>query len=240
MPTIASRLASIKSAIAETATAAGRDPAGIELLAITKTHTPESIREAIDAGQLAFGENRVQEARAKIPLLPSNLRWHLVGHLQKNKIRQALPLFELIHGIDSLDLARDINRIATELGLFPRILLEINVAGESTKFGFKRPDLHRDMQELLALDRLQIEGLMTIAPIVDEAEEARKYFADLRILRDDLQQVFGIPLPQLSMGMSGDFTAAIKEGATIVRVGTAIFGPRSSKNLLAGGTFSSD
>ncbi|MGB8353225.1 MAG: YggS family pyridoxal phosphate-dependent enzyme [Chthoniobacteraceae bacterium] len=240
MPHISNRLESIKSAIAETAIAAGRDPGSVELVAITKTHPPESIREAIDAGQVVFGENRVQEARSKIPLLPSSTRWHLVGHLQKNKIRQALPLFELIHGVDSLELARDINRIASELGLFPRILLEINVAGESTKFGFKRLDLHRDMQELLALDRVQIEGLMTIAPMVGEAEEARKYFADMRVLRDDLQQVFGIPLPQLSMGMSGDFTAAIKEGATMVRVGTAIFGPRSSKNLLAGGAFSSD
>lgn len=240
MSPISNRLEFIKSAIADSAIAAGRDPGSIELVAISKTHPPESIREAIDAGQVVFGENRVQEARSKIPLLPSNVRWHLVGHLQKNKIRQALPLFELIHGVDSLELARDINRIAAELGLFPRILLEINVAGESTKFGFKRPDLHRDMQELLALDRVQIEGLMTIAPIVEEAEDARKYFADMRILRDDLQQVFGIPLPQLSMGMSGDFTAAIKEGATMVRVGTAIFGPRSSKNLLAGGAFSSD
>lgn len=240
MPNVTNRLLSIKASIAETATAAGRDPASVELIAITKTHPPESIREAIEGGQLAFGENRVQEARVKIPLLPSNLRWHLVGHLQKNKIRQALPLFELIHGVDSLDLARDINRIAAELGLFPRVLLEINVAGEFTKFGFKGADLHRDMQDLLALDRLHIEGLMTIAPIVDEAEEARKYFADLRVLRDDLQQVFGISLPQLSMGMSGDFTAAIKEGATMVRVGTAIFGPRSSKNLLAGGAFSGD
>jgi len=240
MSPLTNRLDFVRNSIAETAAAAGRNPADIELIAITKTHPPEIIREAVDAGQLVFGENRVQEARVKIPLLPSNLRWHLVGHLQKNKIRQALPLFELIHGVDSLALARDINRIASELGLFPRILLEINVAGEATKFGFKRDDLHRDMQELLALDRLQIEGLMTIAPIVEEPEDARKYFADLRALRDDVQQVFGIALPQLSMGMSGDYIAAIKEGATMVRVGTAIFGPRSSRNLRAAETFPGD
>lgn len=237
MRTITNHLEFVRSSIAETATAAGRNPADIELIAISKTHPPEIIREAIDAGQMIFGENKVQEARAKIPLLPSNLRWHLVGHLQKNKIRQALPLFELIHGVDSLALARDINRIASEQGLFPRILLEINVAGESTKFGFKKDDLHRDMQELLVLDRLQIEGLMTIAPIVEEPEDARKYFAELRTLRDEMQQGFGIALPQLSMGMSGDYIAAIKEGATMVRVGTAIFGPRSSRNLRAAETF---
>jgi len=240
METVEEKIALVNSIIKETVEAAGRDPANVALVAVTKTHTPETIHQAIDAGQLLFGENRVQEARAKIPLLPSKARWHLVGHLQKNKIRQALPLFELLHGVDSLELARDINRIAAELGLFPKILLEVNVAEESTKFGFKPADVERDMEQLLALDRLQIEGLMTIAPIVEKADEARKYFAALRELRDELQKSAGIPLPQLSMGMSGDFIAAIQEGATMVRVGTAIFGPRSSRNLRSAGTFSSE
>ena len=225
------RLSTVKAVIAESATAAGRHPDEVELVAVTKTHPPETIREAIEEGQLLFGENRVQEARAKIPLLPSKARWHLIGHLQKNKIRAALPLFEIIHGVDSLELARDIDRIASELGLFPKILLEVNVAGESTKFGFKPDAIRRDMENLLALERVQIEGLMTIAPIVEEAEDARKYFAELRGLREELQTAFGIRLPQLSMGMSGDYTAAIREGATMVRIGTAIFGPRSAKNL---------
>ncbi len=240
MSDIAQNLASVKAIIADTAAAAGRKPEEVQLIAVTKTHPPEAIQQAIDEGQLVFGENRVQEARAKIPLLPSKARWHLIGHLQKNKIRAALPLFELIHGVDSLDLARDIDRIATELGLFPKILLEINVAAESTKFGFKRTDLHRDMHALLALERVQIEGLMTIAPIVEEAEEARKYFAELRTLRDDLQSAFSIQLPELSMGMSGDYTAAIREGATMVRIGTAIFGVRSSKNLRASDALAGD
>lgn len=229
MLTPAEKLARVKSVIAETAVEAGRDPAEVQLIAISKTHPPEVIRQLIDAGQLAFGENRVQEARAKIPLLPSSIRWHLVGHLQSNKIRQALPLFELIHGVDSVGLARDINRIAAELGLFPRILLEINVAGESTKFGFKEENI--DMESLLALDRLQIEGLMTIAPMVEKADDAREYFAKLRTLRDDFQEKFAVRLPHLSMGMSGDYVVAIQEGATMVRVGTAIFGARSGKNM---------
>ncbi|HWB58840.1 MAG TPA: YggS family pyridoxal phosphate-dependent enzyme [Chthoniobacteraceae bacterium] len=240
MSRISPQLDSVKQIIAETALAAGRQPDEVSLVAVTKTHPPETIREAIDAGQLLFGENRVQEARAKIPLLPAKARWHLIGHLQKNKIRAALPLFELIHGVDALALARDIDRVAGELGLFPKILLEVNVAGEATKFGFKPEQIRADIEALLALERLQIEGLMTIAPIVEKPDDARKYFATLRELRDALQSEYRIRLPELSMGMSGDYTAAIREGATMVRVGTAIFGPRSGKNLRASDALSGD
>ncbi len=238
MSQIFERLAAVQTAIAAAAGRSGRAANEVELVAVSKTHPPDAIREVIDAGHLLFGESRVQEARAKIPLLPSKARWHFIGHLQKNKIRQALPLFELFHGVDSLAIARDIDRIAAELGLFPKILLEINVAGESTKFGFTRDDLHRDMQELLALDRLQIEGLMTIPPFSENAEDSRKFFVALRTLRNDLQTAFAIQLPHLSMGMSGDFGVAIEEGATMVRVGTAIFGPRSAKALKSAETFS--
>jgi PLP dependent protein len=176
-----------------------------------------------------FGESRVQEARVKIPELPSNLRWHFVGHLQKNKIRHALPLFELIHSVDSLALAQDINRIAEEDGLHPRVLLEVNVAGEGSKFGFTPEKLREDLENLLALPRLSILGLMTIPPIADEAEASRKYFVELRELRDRLQTEFHVDLAQLSMGMTQDFAIAVEEGATLVRVGTAIFGERSRK-----------
>ena len=231
MSEIPQRLAVVKTTIADTALSAGRKSDEVKLVAVAKSHPPEAIREAIEEGQLLFGESRVQEARDKIPLLPSKAHWHLIGHLQKNKIRAALPLFELIHGVDSLELARDIDRIAVELGLFPKILLEINVAQEATKFGFKKEEIRRDMEALLAMERLQIEGLMTIAPIVEKPEDARKYFAELRALREELQAAFGIALPELSMGMSGDYPAAIREGATMVRVGTAIFGPRSGRNL---------
>ena len=171
----------------------------------------------------------MQEARAKMPLLPSRVRWHLIGHLQSNKIRQALPAFERIHSIDSVELAREVDRIAGELGLFPKIFLEVNVAGESSKFGFKPEALRANLEELLTLERVAIDGLMTIPPYDPDPEASRKYFAALRELRDRLADEFRAPLPELSMGMSGDFAVAIEEGATFVRVGTAIFGERKGK-----------
>jgi pyridoxal phosphate enzyme (YggS family) len=226
---IAENLERVREQIAQAAAKAGRALEDIALVAITKTHPADRVREAIDAGQTLFGESRVQEARAKIPELPSNTRWHFVGHLQKNKIRHALPLFEMIHSVDSLALAQDINRIANEEGLHPRVLLEVNVAGEGSKFGFSPDQLHDQMEELLALPRLSILGLMTIPPFAEEAEESRKYFVQLRELRDRLQTEFQVDLAQLSMGMTQDFPVAIEEGATLVRVGTAIFGERRSR-----------
>src|SRR6266849_9466941 len=187
------------------------------------------VREAIEAGQTLFGESRVQEARVKIPELPSNLRWHFVGHLQKNKIRHALPLFELIHSVDSLALAQDMNRVAEEEGSHPRVLLEVNMAGEGSKFGFKPENLREQMETLLALGRLSILGVMTIPPLAPEAEASRQYFVQLRELRDRLQTEFHVDLAQLSMGMTKDFPIAVEEGATLVRVGTAIFGERRRK-----------
>ena len=226
MNSIAKNLEAVREQIAQAAAKAGRAPDEIELVAISKTHDEECVREAHEAGQQIFGESRVQEARAKIPALPSNLRWHFVGHLQKNKIRHALPLFELIHSVDSLALAGDVNRIAEEEGLHPRVLLENNVAGEGSKFGFKPETLRAEMETLLALTRLSIEGLMTIPPLASEAEGSRRYFVKLRELRDALENEFRVKLPHLSMGMTSDFAVAIEEGATLVRVGTAIFGER--------------
>lgn len=226
MPSIAENLERVREQIVRAATKVGRKQDDIELVAITKTHPAEEVREAIEAGQTSFGESRVQEARAKIPELPSNLRWHFVGHLQKNKIRHALSLFERIHSVDSLALAQDVNRIAQDEGLHPRVLLEINMAGEGSKFGFAPNKLVEQMEELLALPRLSIEGLMCIPPIADEPEESRKYFVQLRHLRDRLQTEFRVDLTQLSMGMTQDFEVAVEEGATLVRVGTAIFGER--------------
>lgn len=226
---LSDRLAAVCGQIQEAAARAGREAASVKLVAVSKAHPPEAIEEALAAGQLVFGESRVQEARAKIPLLPGRARWHFIGHLQKNKLRHALPLFELFHGIDTLELARDLDRMAAEAGLFPALLLEVNVAGESSKFGFSPDRLRREMEALLALERLQINGLMTIAPFAPEAEASRRHFAALRELRDRVQEEFRVPLPELSMGMSGDFTVAIEEGATLVRVGTAIFGTRRGK-----------
>src|SRR5438876_9217258 len=195
---IAENVACVREQIAQAAAKARRAVDEIELVAITKTHPAEKVREAIEAGQTVFGESRVQEARAKIPELPSSLRWHFVGHLQKNKIRLALPLFELIHSVDSLALARDINRIAEEEGAHPRILLEVNVAGEGSKFGFKRDVLRNEMEPLLALGRLSVEGLMTIPLLAEDAEASRKFFVHLRELRDGLEKEFNVKLPHLS------------------------------------------
>ena len=227
MVSVADNLARVREQLAEAAAKNGRDPGEIELVAITKTHPAEKVREAIEAGQTLFGESRVQEARAKIPELPSKLRWHFVGHLQKNKIRHALPLFEMIHSVDSFGLAQDMNRIAEEEGMHSRVLLEVNVAGEGSKFGFAPDKLREQMEELLALPRLSIEGLMCLPPLAEEAEASRKYFVQLRELRDSLEKELDLKLPQLSMGMTQDFPTAVEEGATLVRVGTAISGERT-------------
>jgi PLP dependent protein len=229
MTSVAQNLERVREQIAGAAAKVGRAVDEIGLVAITKMHPADRVREAIEAGQTLFGESRVQEARAKIPELPSNLRWHFVGHLQKNKIRYALPLFELFHSIDSLALAQDMNRIANEEGMHPRVLLEVNVAGEGSKFGFKLETVRAEMELLLALPRLSIEGLMCIPPLAEEAEASRAFLVQLRELRDALEKEFDLKLPQLSMGMTSDFPVAVEEGATLVRVGTAIFGERTKK-----------
>jgi pyridoxal phosphate enzyme (YggS family) len=227
MDDIRANLERVLAQIAEAAKKSGRNASDIALVAISKTHEAEKVRAAFDAGQQLFGESRVQEARAKIPLLPAAARWHFVGRLQRNKVRHALQLFELFHSVDSLDLARDMNRVAEEEGLRPRILLEVNVAGEGSKIGFNPEALRSHIESLLELPRLTIEGLMTIPPLAPEAEASRKYFVALRELRDQCAAEFEVPLPHLSMGMTGDFAVAIEEGATLVRVGTAIFGKRT-------------
>ena len=231
MSLIAENLDRVREQISTAAAKSGRTLEDVELVAISKTHPAESVREAIEAGQILFGESRIQEARAKIPELPSNCRWHFVGHLQKNKIRHALPLFEMFHGIDSLELARDINRIAEEDGAHPNVLLQVNVAGEGSKFGFSPDRLHDDMESLLDLPRLTFTGLMCIPPLAEEPEASRKYFIQLRELRDEVERHCDVKLMHLSMGMTNDYAVAIEEGATLVRVGTAIFGERKRRNI---------
>jgi pyridoxal phosphate enzyme (YggS family) len=227
MTSIAQNLERLREQMQQAAARAGRPAEAIELVAISKTHGAEKVREAYEAGQRLFGESRVQEARVKIPELPSVIRWHFVGHLQKNKIRHALPLFELFHGVDGIDLARDMDRIAEEEGMRPRVFLQVNVAAEGSKFGFHPEKVREDLEELLALTRLSIEGLMCIPPLAREAEASRRFFVQLRQLRDALEKEFEVALPHLSMGMTNDFQVAIEEGATLVRVGTAIFGERT-------------
>ncbi len=223
---VTANLERVRSEIAQAIDRAGRSSGDVELIAVSKKQDADKVRAAFDAGQPIFGESKVQEARAKIPLLPSAVRWHFIGHLQKNKIRHALPLFEMFHSVDSLALAQDMQRIADEEGVRPRVLLEVNVAGEGSKFGFAPAKLREEMDTLLQLSRLEIDGLMTIPPFAPEAEQSRRYFVQLRDLRDELEEQFALKLPQLSMGMSNDYAVAIEEGATFVRVGTAIFGER--------------
>ena len=226
MATVTDNLAAIRTKLAAAVERAGRKPSDVELLAVSKTFPVEVIQEAVDAGQVLFGENKVQELLAKQPALPSRLRWHIIGHLQSNKVRKILPLVEAIHSVDSLDLAKDINRIGGEMGLFPKVYLEVNVAAESTKFGFTPQALREQLEALYAMDRLEIQGLMCIPPFSANAEDSRRYFVVLRQLRDELEKLGGAPLPRLSMGMSHDFEIAVEEGSTIVRVGSAIFGTR--------------
>ncbi len=226
---ISENLAHVLSAISDAARQAGRSPDSVRLIAVSKTHPVEVIQEAIEAGQLTFGENRVQEAQPKISALPAKLHWHLIGHLQSNKARLALPLFELIHGVDSLELLAHINSVAGDLGLFPRVLLQVNVAAEASKFGFAPGKLLDLVEEIVKFDRVQIDGLMTIPPLAPAAEHSRRYFVTLRELRDKLAAEFRFPLPELSMGMSNDFRVAVEEGATMVRVGTSVFGQRRGR-----------
>ncbi|MBL9176565.1 MAG: YggS family pyridoxal phosphate-dependent enzyme [Verrucomicrobiaceae bacterium] len=229
MNDIQERIENIRRRIAAAAARSGRDPASIELLAVSKTFPVETIREAVEAGQLLLGENKVQELLAKAPQLPAKLQWHLIGHLQSNKVRKILPHVKFIHSIDSLDLARDVDRIAAELGLHPQVYLEVNLAAESSKHGFSAEKLRSSLEDLYALRRLEIQGLMCIPPFDADAAKSRPYFVQLRELRDELEKTGGAPLPLLSMGMSHDFEVAIEEGATIVRVGSAIFGGRQAK-----------
>lgn len=223
----AENLAAILARIDTVAAKHGRKPGEVCLVAVSKTHPAEAIREVFEAGQGAFGESRVQEALPKLDALPPEIQWHFIGHLQTNKIRKVIGRFALFHGVDNQNLALQINRIAGELGVTANVLLEVNVSGEESKFGFDPSALPAALDALLPLTFLRVEGLMTMAPFSDDPENARPYFAKLRELRDRLAVESGNPLPELSMGMSGDFEQGIAEGATIVRVGSAIFGERA-------------
>jgi pyridoxal phosphate enzyme (YggS family) len=225
MDDFSSRLAKIHEAIALAAHKAARDPAEIELIAVTKTQPVEAVQEAMKAGITQFGENKVQEARGKIDALGRGV-WHLIGHLQSNKAKDAVRLFDSIDSVDRDELAAEINHRAEVLGKIQNVLLQVNVAGESTKFGCA-PESARTLAEAInALPRLCLRGLMTIAPYAPEPEKSRPHFAALRLLRDQIETDTGMRLPVLSMGMSGDFAVAIEEGSTSIRIGTALFGER--------------
>ena len=216
----------IQQRIADACARAHRDVDSVTLLAVSKGMPPEFIAEAAQLGQVFFGENKVQEAKAKIPLSSVRCRWHMIGHLQSNKCRDAVQLFEMVESVDSVALAEELNKWAEKLSKRLPVLLEVNVAGEGTKFGLKPEQVVDACVAVNALPRLEVHGLMTIAPWTPEPEKVRPVFRRLRELKDACEQKLGAPLPHLSMGMSGDFEIATEEGATIVRVGTALFGPR--------------
>jgi len=204
----------------------GRDSNEVQLVAVSKKNPPEKIREAFDAGHLLFGENRVQEAKAKIPICPSGITWHMIGHLQSNKVRVAVHLFDMIHSVDSLKLLKDINRHAADLMKTMPVLLEVNVAGERVKQGMSPDEVEAVLNEASHLMNVDVLGLMTMPPYCDDPEKVRIYFRQLRELRDRSREATGFPLDELSMGMSHDFEVAIEEGATFIRVGSDLFGGR--------------
>ena len=227
MSEVGENLSAVAGKISAACARVGRDVKSVELVAVSKTFPASSVREAFAAGQLHFGESRIQEAEPKIDALPGSLHWHFIGRVQRNKVRRLLQNFEVIHAIDSLRLASFSDEIARELGLFPKVFLQVNIGKEPSKGGFEPDVLRAEMESLLALSRLEIIGLMCIPPAGPDAQSARPWFAALREMRDALEIEFGVKFPALSMGMSGDFEVAIEEGATHVRVGSAIFGKRT-------------
>lgn len=220
------RLTAVRERIARACARVGRRPEEVELLAVTKGVGPELITAAAALGLTVFGESRVQEARQKIPLCPGHLHWQFIGHLQSNKVREAVRLFEALHSVDSLALLQQVDRVCGEQGRRLPVYLEVNVSGERSKFGLA-PTAVTDV--LAAANRcfnVEIVGCMTIPPFTKDPEEARPFFRSLREWRDRWREATGLPLAGLSMGMSHDFEIAIQEGATCVRIGTALFGPR--------------
>ena len=230
LESIVENIAAVRRRIAAAATAAGRDPGSVRLLAVSKTFSADHVRAAYTGGQRDFGENKVQEALQKIEAtaeLP--IRWHLIGHLQSNKARKAGPAFAAIHSIDSVDLLRRVDEAAADAGTAPDVYVQVDLAGEATKFGAEESDVQAIVRSALDCRAAKLRGLMLLPPWFDDPEQARPYFRRLRLLRDRLVDN-GVPesqLRDLSMGMSHDFEVAIQEGATLVRVGTAIFGKRT-------------
>jgi len=222
----AAHINAIQQRIEAACARAGRAVGSVTLVAVTKGQPPEVVGEAAKLGLRLFGENKVQEAKAKIPLCPDRLRWHMIGHLQTNKCRDAVELFEMIQSVDSLHLAEEINKRAEQAAKTLPVLLEVSAVGEASKFGYRPEQLLAELSRLNALPRLEIHGLMTVPPWTPDPEKVRPVFREMRELKERCEQILGAPLPHLSMGMTGDFEVAIEEGATMVRIGTALFGER--------------
>jgi pyridoxal phosphate enzyme (YggS family) len=220
-------LSAVKERIEAAASGCGRSPEEIRLVAVGKTQPVERIRQVIAAGADIIGENYIQEAREKFERLHQvTVQWHFIGHLQRNKVKYAVRMFDLIHTVDSLRLARELDEQARKIDKVQPILVQINNSGEQTKYGIEEAKASALVQDILDLRHLRLLGLMTMPPYFNAPEKARSYFASLRKLRDRLVEQFNVPLAELSMGMTGDFEVAIEEGATLVRIGTALFGDR--------------
>jgi PLP dependent protein len=231
-PTLESRYQAVLTRVEKRARQAGRSPSDITLIAVTKTHPAETIREALSLGMMDFGENRVQEAEQKINAIGrDSARWHLIGHLQANKARRAVQLFDLIHSLDSMALAQRLDRLCQAERRELPVLIQVDLAGEQTKSGVKEAELKELADVVRDCRNLSLRGLMTLPPFFEEPEQVRPYFRRLRELRDELdrQEYFGDETGELSMGMTHDFEIAIDEGATMIRIGTAIFGAREHK-----------
>jgi len=225
---IADNIKTVMDRIASAAKRAGRDPASVRLVVVTKTIDLARIEEVVDAGAAILGENRVQEAKEKIERLGSVASWHLIGHLQANKARHAVKLFDLIHSVDNRELAAEIDRQAAKIGKKQNILVEVNIAGEASKAGMAVKNAPALVREIAKYNNIAVQGLMTMPPFSEDPEESRPYFCVLRELAEALarENIPNAAMKELSMGMSGDFEVAVEEGATLVRVGTAIFGER--------------
>lgn len=225
MSTIRENLLHVMERIKKAAQRVGRDPEEVQLVAVSKTVEVNRIREAIDAGVTILGENYVQEAKKKIEEIGRQVEWHFIGHLQTNKAKYAVRLFDMIHSVDTLTLAEELNRRAEKEGQIIKVMMEVNLSGEATKFGTEEEKALELAKKICGLRNLSLVGLMTMPPYFESPEMSRPYFIKLRQLKEKLEKE-GIPLKELSMGMSNDFEIAIEEGATYIRVGTAIFGPR--------------
>jgi pyridoxal phosphate enzyme (YggS family) len=223
---IKNNLEIINEKIKKAALKVNRNPQEIKLVAVTKTATIEQIKEAISAGVKIIGENKVQEAKEKYQILTADIKWHLVGHLQTNKVKYAIEIFDFIHSVDSIKLAKEIDRRSLQFGMITNALVEVNVSGEETKYGIKPEEVEPFLKEISEFSRIKVRGLMTIAPIVEDKEKVRPYFRKLRELSEEIKskKIKNVKMDYLSMGMSEDFEVAIEEGANMVRIGRGIFG----------------
>ena len=226
METIKNNLRIIKEKIKKATLKANRYPEEIKLVAVTKTATIEQIEEAISAGVKTIGENKVQEAKEKYHILSTDIEWHLVGHLQTNKVKYAIEIFDCIHSVDSIKLAEEIDKRSLQFGKTTNVLIEVNVSGEETKYGIKPEEVEPFLKETSEFSRIRVRGLMTIAPMAEDKEDVRPYFRKLRELSEEIKSknLKNVKMDYLSMGMTEDFEVAIEEGANMVRIGRGIFG----------------